>query len=258
MRFLRILLPRCEAPARWVVASVGATAIHAVGAVVIFAVFGDSSADVVPPPHGQNSSESSASAVTLETSPAIKAEPSHEMPDHFEPLRSPRSTQTSSSPPVATTLPDKLMPPIDSAPAVAHSSRDRRSDATPPTSPAQLPTVPPTRRADAPRQPTIDALASLPNSGQLDRIPATIYSPRPQYPAEALAAQIEGRVVLRVILDREGDVTGAAVAKSSGHKMLDEAAQRSVAKWKFEPATRLGVRVATAIAVPVVFRIERN
>lgn len=60
-----------------------------------------------------------------------------------------------------------------------------------------------------------------------------VKSPKPEYPAIAQAAHIRGHVVLRVMIDADGEVASANVVR--GPEMLQEAALDAVWKWKFEP-----------------------
>jgi TonB family protein len=56
---------------------------------------------------------------------------------------------------------------------------------------------------------------------------------RPVYPEEARAAQIQGRVVLKVTISPEGKVEKADVL--SGHPMLVAAAIEAVKQWRYQP-----------------------
>ena len=78
----------------------------------------------------------------------------------------------------------------------------------------------------------------------------------PEYPAVALRSRIEGTVVVRADVDVDGNPANITVAKSSRDRDLDRAALRAVKDWKFEPAIRDGKPVASAVEVPVDFRIE--
>jgi protein TonB len=46
------------------------------------------------------------------------------------------------------------------------------------------------------------------------------------------------------------------VLKSSGHAVLDQAAEAAVRGWRFQPATRGGVPVAAPADVPFRFRLQ--
>ena len=78
----------------------------------------------------------------------------------------------------------------------------------------------------------------------------------PAYPLAARRSGAEGRVVLRVRVSADGAVETVRVAVSSGHELLDEAARRGVAGWRFVPGRLAGVPVAASVDVPVVFRLR--
>ena len=78
----------------------------------------------------------------------------------------------------------------------------------------------------------------------------------PAYPLAARRSGAEGRVVLRVWVSAGGAVEAVTVAVSSGHELLDEAARRGVAGWRFVPGRLAGVPVAASVDVPVVFRLR--
>lgn len=48
------------------------------------------------------------------------------------------------------------------------------------------------------------------------------------YPDEALRRRLSGRLIVNVLIDRDGEVIRAEIAESSGHKVLDDAALRIV------------------------------
>lgn len=81
-------------------------------------------------------------------------------------------------------------------------------------------------------------------------------NPAPDYPYRARQRGWQGRVVLRVEVDRQGRPIRIAIAQSSGHGVLDDAAHRTIATWTFRPATRGGQPVAGEAVVPVVFRLN--
>jgi protein TonB len=56
------------------------------------------------------------------------------------------------------------------------------------------------------------------------------------YPSEAVQNHESGRVLLRVVVDREGNASEATVTKSSGYPDLDDAAIASVkGNWRWQP-----------------------
>lgn len=51
----------------------------------------------------------------------------------------------------------------------------------------------------------------------------------------------------------KGTVDSIQVEESSGSGILDEAAKKSVKKWKFQPAKIAGVPVKSKVKVPMTF-----
>lgn len=80
--------------------------------------------------------------------------------------------------------------------------------------------------------------------------------PRPPYPDLARKRGQEGMVNVRCQVDSSGKVTAVSLAKSSGFKLLDEAALKTVGKWKFKPGSRDGGSVAGTVVVPVQFKLQ--
>lgn len=81
-------------------------------------------------------------------------------------------------------------------------------------------------------------------------------SPAPRYPRQALRSGAEGTVLLKVLVDEQGRPQEVAIERSSGHRLLDQAARDQVlAKWRFHPATRQGRAIAAYALVPVAFNL---
>lgn len=87
-------------------------------------------------------------------------------------------------------------------------------------------------------------------------IPLYRENPPPEYPALARRRHLEGTVVLEVSVTGNGRVRRLAVHESSGHRILDKAAERAVRKWLFEPGRRGIVPVAMEVLVPVRFSLR--
>ena len=67
----------------------------------------------------------------------------------------------------------------------------------------------------------------------------------------------EGKVLLHLTISAEGNVAGASVTQSSGFADLDQSAVAWVlAHWKYKPAIRGGVAVASATDAAVVFSLK--
>lgn len=79
----------------------------------------------------------------------------------------------------------------------------------------------------------------------------------PPYPRDALRAGLEGRVLLRVQVAPDGRVLSVGIERGSGHRTLDQAAQRHVRRhWRFHPAVRDGAAVGAWALVPIHFSLS--
>lgn len=81
-------------------------------------------------------------------------------------------------------------------------------------------------------------------------------NPKPIYPELARKRGQEGTARVRCQVDSTGKVTAVALAQSSGHKLLDDAALKTAAKWRFKPGMSQGAPVAASVIVPVEFRLK--
>lgn len=79
-------------------------------------------------------------------------------------------------------------------------------------------------------------------------------NPPPEYPAVATRQGWTGKVVLRVRVLPDGSAGGVEVKKSTGHKVLDDAAINAVKGWKFSPAKRGNTPVEGGVNVTLDFQ----
>jgi protein TonB len=80
---------------------------------------------------------------------------------------------------------------------------------------------------------------------------------QPDYPMEARHFGEEGRLLLAILVGRDGHVLDAKATESSGSERLDQAAIKEARlHWRLRPATRNGVPFEQWLTVPVVFRLE--
>ncbi len=81
-------------------------------------------------------------------------------------------------------------------------------------------------------------------------------NPIPRYPRRARQRGIEGRVVIRLTVAADGTPARISILRSSGYAILDQAAVRTFRDWRFRPASRAGVPVASSLDVPISFRLR--
>lgn len=78
------------------------------------------------------------------------------------------------------------------------------------------------------------------------------------YPKRAEEEEIEGDVLLVLHLNQTGKVISAVVKKSSGWKILDEAALKHAKELDFMPCTQNGIAVEAEIEFPFAFRLKND
>ncbi len=89
-----------------------------------------------------------------------------------------------------------------------------------------------------------------------EAIPIYDKNPSPEYPLIARRRGFQGTVALEVMVDRNGRVADLRVFKSSGYKVLDRAAEKSVREWVFKPAIKGNEKVEMWVRVPVCFQLK--
>lgn len=79
---------------------------------------------------------------------------------------------------------------------------------------------------------------------------------KPAYPRRAVDLDQKGTVVVRALVDAEGNPAAIEIWESSGFPMLDRAAEQAVRQWRFRPAT-LNTRPTEAwVQVAVHFNLR--
>jgi periplasmic protein TonB len=78
---------------------------------------------------------------------------------------------------------------------------------------------------------------------------------QPTYPFEMKRAGINGEVILRFIVDANGDVSNVEVVSSS-QREFESAAIQAVQKWKFKPGRKGGKAVASRMQIPMNFNLN--
>jgi len=87
--------------------------------------------------------------------------------------------------------------------------------------------------------------------------PRPTYSPDPGYDEASRKAKIEGTVVLRIIVTRDGLVKDPKI-KRGLCEALDKRAVETVSQWKFTPATKNGKPVSLYLIVEVTFKLDQS
>ncbi|MFZ5926702.1 MAG: energy transducer TonB [Acidobacteriota bacterium] len=81
-------------------------------------------------------------------------------------------------------------------------------------------------------------------------------SPKPKYPAEARKSRVEGEVVLRALIGKDGTIR--RVEPVSGHPLLVEAAREAVLRWRYRPTLLNGEPVEVITDIAVTFHLPSS
>jgi protein TonB len=89
---------------------------------------------------------------------------------------------------------------------------------------------------------------------KVSKKPEVIKKVQPEYPDLARRAGIEGKVVCKIVVGKDGLVKSATVIKSI--PMLDDAALAAVKQWVFSPGEQRDRKVQVNMTVPIDFRLK--
>ncbi len=139
----------------------------------------------------------------------------------------------------ASKLKARLDPPAPEAAAAAPATQDAAAAQPPKPAPAQ-------------------ETAAAPSAGMAEPsldFPVRLVSRTPiEYPEEARAANIQGVVVVNLLIDENGQVMKAEAVH--GNRKLVKAAIESVKRWRFEPQLENGRPVVSNYTLPITFKIK--
>jgi len=76
-----------------------------------------------------------------------------------------------------------------------------------------------------------------------------------EYPQEAKENEIEGRVVVKFIVDTQGNVKEPEITRSLGYG-TDEEVMKAIKSAKFKPATHNGETVCSEYSIPFIFKLQ--
>lgn len=158
----------------------------------------------------------------------------------IELVRPPKPEPPKAEPPSPPKTPPKAPPPIQASAAVASEA--------PIAAPVE--TVAAVAPAEpAPPPPPAPVKAAFGGIGYKN-------NPAPDYPAQAVRQGWQGMVLLRVRVLASGAVDGVEVLKTSGKKLLDDAAIATVQRWQFAPSTRGSEAIDGFATVPIEFKLD--
>ncbi len=92
-------------------------------------------------------------------------------------------------------------------------------------------------------------------AADFDEQPVPVKAVPPEYPADMKRDSVSGIVMLKLVIDENGDVLEKSVAKSTRAE-FEAPALAAIGKWKFKPARKAGEAVRATITLPIKFTVE--
>ncbi len=103
------------------------------------------------------------------------------------------------------------------------------------------------------------ALGKLGISGGSDTDPLPLVRIPPDYPPRALERGIEGWVIVRFTITQTGSVKDPQVVDSQPKRVFDEAALRSIVRWRYNPKVEDGQAVErVGMQTKIVFQLAKK
>ncbi len=81
-------------------------------------------------------------------------------------------------------------------------------------------------------------------------------NPKPAYPALARKRNWQGSVTLSIMVSGNGAVDEVTIHQSSGHRMLDNSALKTIKTWQFLPGMKNGQPIAMKVQVTIHFKLD--
>jgi len=152
---------------------------------------------------------------------------------------------------------------VDAIDISAPTSRQLDVATTPETTTSVAETAPPSDTVEPPPapEPTPEPTTFEPATAVYSAVPPGGTQPEeldrvmPRYPTSARRAGIEGKVVVRGIVRKDGTIDNVEVIKDLPNN-LGEEARRAVSRWRFRPATYHGEPIDVYYTVTVNFRLQ--
>jgi TonB family protein len=78
----------------------------------------------------------------------------------------------------------------------------------------------------------------------------------PVYPKNLRERDVEGKVILKILIDKEGKVKEIQIFESSGYETFDQIALKSVRQWRFKAARKGNQQRESWVLIPINFQIK--
>ena len=175
--------------------------------------------------------------------------PPVEVPIKSEPKPLPKPKESLKKTPVKPKV--KPEPPVET-PAQADIQAEQPAQPPTPTVPvaSSRPTADPAKVAAVPVQPTDMSLILSSLTQLIER--------HKDYPKAARRAGYEGIVVIKVVLDKDGVITGWAMEQGSTYPVLDKAAEKTFTRLVGQKIHNSNLQAGLSIVVPVRYELRNQ
>jgi protein TonB len=100
--------------------------------------------------------------------------------------------------------------------------------------------------------------ASASGEAQSTTSVGVLRSVHPIYPRIAKKSGWEGTVLVRVTVEANGRASKVVVSRSSGRKVLDDAAVKAIKRWSFRPARDGNIPIQSVVVIPLKFSLRKQ
>lgn len=91
--------------------------------------------------------------------------------------------------------------------------------------------------------------------GEVDRGPQILERQKPSYPLLARRRNLSGKVTVKFLVDRHGNVCKPKILEAHPKGVFDQSVLDSITQWRFKPGVYKGREVATWVVLPIQFRL---
>lgn len=140
---------------------------------------------------------------------------------------------------------------------VAVTVHEASSEALPSAPHTPAPAAPPPSLLPTVEVPLVEDPTYYP-AKQLDVHPAALQAIRPVYPDAPAQKDVEGHVILLLLIDESGAVREASVVESTPEGAFDESALTAFRHARFSPAQRNGRIVKSRVLIRVSYELDKR
>ncbi len=86
---------------------------------------------------------------------------------------------------------------------------------------------------------------------------SSLNNPAPKYPNISKILKEQGKVILRLLINKNGVISNFSILQSSGYKRLDDSAIETIKKWQFIPAKKGTESIDSFVEIPFIFSLSK-